>query len=121
MSGDDTLGYSYVDKVAHTGVLSTVLVDRVGRLASSTASDPATLLGRAMAHEVGHLLLGTAVHSADGLMRAHWSADEVRLNTWRDWSFSHDEATTMRAQLSARWRMETQPAAVTAAVKRALD
>jgi hypothetical protein len=121
MSSDDTLGYSHVDTATHSGVLSTVLVDRVRSLASSTESDSATLLGRAIAHEIGHLLLGTVNHSGDGLMRAHWLADEVRLNTWRDWSFSNDQASTMRAQLSARWRMETPAAALTAFVKRALE
>jgi hypothetical protein len=34
-------------------------------------------LGRALAHEVGHYLLGANVHTATGLMRAEWSPAEL--------------------------------------------
>src|SRR4029453_1036018 len=35
-------------------------------------------LGRALAHEIGHYLLGTSRHTARGLMRAHFSPVELR-------------------------------------------
>jgi hypothetical protein len=31
-----------------------------------------------MAHEIGHLLLGTNAHSALGIMRPHWQGEELR-------------------------------------------
>jgi hypothetical protein len=37
----------------------------------------ARLAGRAVAHELGHYLLGTAAHSADGLMRRTFTASDV--------------------------------------------
>ena len=38
----------------------------------------ARALGRALAHEIGHYLLGTSRHAARGLMRAHFSPLELR-------------------------------------------
>jgi len=39
--------------------------------------DPGALLGRALAHEVGHLLLRSPGHSPGGLMRAVWTDEEL--------------------------------------------
>lgn len=101
MRGDDMIGYSYVETQAKHGVLSAVLADRIQSLAK--AGDPATLLGYAIAHEVGHLLLGTTDHSTAGLMRAHWLIPEVqRDDVASDWSFAKDEASAMRLNLIAR-------------------
>ena len=53
-----------------TGVLATIFVDSVELIASLSEIDATLLLGRAIAHELGHLLLGTNAHSVRGLMRA---------------------------------------------------
>ena len=37
-----------------------------------------TLLGRVVAHEIGHALLLTLTHATDGLMRASIDADDLR-------------------------------------------
>jgi len=37
----------------------------------------ARMLGRALAHELGHYLLGSKGHTAAGLMRARWSVDAL--------------------------------------------
>jgi hypothetical protein len=53
----------------------------VGRTAAMTVAERETLLGRgmgrALAHEVGHYLLGSKAHTAKGLMRAKLSATEL--------------------------------------------
>ncbi len=36
-----------------------------------------TILGYAMAHEIGHLLLNTAGHSCRGVMKARWTAGDL--------------------------------------------
>jgi hypothetical protein len=38
------------------------------------------ILGRAMAHEVVHLLLGTTSHADQGLMKREWTSDDLRFN-----------------------------------------
>jgi hypothetical protein len=52
-----------------------------------------------VAHEIGHLLLGTSKHSKEGLMRALWSHDELRGAKPTHWGFSAAEAARMREGL----------------------
>ena len=67
------LGFSNVAQLPHTSVMSTVFVEQVARLAHAAGMGSSDLLGRVAAHEVAHLLLGTAGHTATGLMGARWS------------------------------------------------
>jgi hypothetical protein len=94
----EVVGFSYVDAGAKRGTLGTVYMDRVTTLAYRLRAEPGQMLGRAIAHEVAHLLLGTTAHSSDGLMRPRW------LQHRRDagWSFSVEEASELREAL-ARW------------------
>lgn len=90
-AGVETLGYSFVDLERKRGSLATVFADRVARLSPHLGVDSGTLLGRAMAHEIAHLLLGTADHSRRGLMRADWSASRAEPSIKRAWLLSDDE------------------------------
>ena len=92
-------GYSLIDATTATGTLSTVFVDRVDWLASTGKAARADVLGRAIAHEIGHQLLGSNEHSARGLMRETWTADELTRNRAEDWQFS----SAQRVALHARW------------------
>ena len=44
------------------------------------------VLGRALAHEIGHFLLGTHTHASRGLMRPHF--DAIEFTDLRDGIFS---------------------------------
>jgi len=110
----DTLGFSYVDSDAASGVLATVYADRVLTMAARAGGDFPRLLGNTIAHEVGHLLLGTPAHASTGLMRALWADAEVERYVDHDWTFSKAEASAMRRNLAARRRMNTRPGLVTA-------
>jgi hypothetical protein len=96
------LGYSYIDTAARVGVLATVLPDRVFAVATRVGSDRRILLGRAMAHEVGHLLLGTTAHSNNGLMRAEWSDKSLKNDLREDWLYSQDDIAQMARVLRER-------------------
>jgi hypothetical protein len=95
-----TLGFASVDVVQHEGVLGTVFADRVEALATTSGVDRAELLGRALAHEIGHLLLGTTQHAPFGLMRATWTLAELRRALPLDWVFSREQGAAMRRRLS---------------------
>jgi hypothetical protein len=110
-----TLGYSLVDVEERSGSLATIFADRVESIASAAQFDPGVLLGRSIAHELGHLLMGTTEHSAHGLMRARWDPREVERNLQRDWVLSPGEGTRMRRGLEARARRSRVPAMVIAA------
>ncbi len=101
------LGYSLVPQSARA-MLATVFGNRVTRVAQRLHLERAALLGRAIAHEVGHLLLGTSDHAADGLMRGHWN-DAALLRGHADgWRFSRQEATLIKTELWARHVPETE-------------
>jgi hypothetical protein len=81
------LGSALVDTGERAGALATVYVDRVQRIAATLGTDEAVLLGRAIAHELGHLLTGTNTHARVGLMRGHWTSEELRRDRGEDWIF----------------------------------
>jgi len=92
-------GNTLIDAATATGTLSTVFVDRVDWLASTGKAKRTDVLGRAIAHEIGHQLLGSNDHTPRGLMRETWTAEELTRNRPDDWQFS----TAQRTALHARW------------------
>jgi len=96
------LGYSLVDTRLRAGSLATIYADRVAALAVTCHLDVRTLLGRAVAHEVGHLLLGTSDHAPAGLMRAAWSQNALRRERPGDWVFTPRHARAMRDAVRVR-------------------
>jgi hypothetical protein len=94
--GGDSLGDAYVDTAAASGALATVYVDRVGIMSRASGVDAGTLLGRVTAHEIGHLLLGTASHRPGGLMRAEWTTTLLQRRIGNDWRFSKLDAARAR-------------------------
>jgi hypothetical protein len=98
------LGDAMLDTRSGHGVLATIYIDRVEWLAHEAGADSRALLGRAIAHELGHLLLATTTHGPAGLMRAFWSQDEVRRGRARDWTFAPTELATIRRRAEARHR-----------------
>jgi hypothetical protein len=89
------LGYSLFDANGVSG-FATVYVDRVDWLARRAQYPRAPLLGRAIAHEIGHLLLRTNAHTESGLMREVWTAEQVIRNRREDWTFSPDQNGDLR-------------------------
>jgi hypothetical protein len=100
----DTLGFAFVDLEAGGGSLATVYADRVWAMAQGAGIDAAELLGRAMAHEVGHLLLGTNRHAPYGLMRGIWSSADLRRSRATQWLFGGQEGEVMRKGVAGRFR-----------------
>lgn len=97
-TGQVPLGTSVIDTRAAAGSLATIYVDQVARLAREARTEIDTLLGRAIAHEIGHLLLGTTSHTPTGLMRAVWSTPALRDGAG-EWLFTPSDAQSMRHAL----------------------
>ena len=98
----DLLGSAMVDVEGRAGTLATIYLDRVEWLAGQARTDSGRLLGRAIAHEIGHLLLGTASHACAGLMRARWLTGELQRDWPLDWMLSDREGAQMRWRLFER-------------------
>ena len=104
VSDQSALGYSYIDVARKAGTLATVFGDRVHAMARLAGADEGELLGRAMAHEVAHLLLGTHDHAPAGLMRGRWDVGDLQRNQPWEWTLSRTDAKTMRDALTRRRR-----------------
>ena len=102
--GGNALGFAFVDLNAGGGWLATVYANRVEEMARLAGVDAAEVLGRAIAHEIGHLLLGTNQHARHGLMRASWSGADLRRDQAMQWLFGGKEAEVMRGRISRRPR-----------------
>ena len=90
------LGDALVDTASAEAILATVYLDRVVRVAKAARMDTRTLLGYAIAHELGHLLLASSTHNTRGLMRPIWRDEELRSARSADWSFTAQEIAAIR-------------------------
>jgi hypothetical protein len=114
---DLQLGFAAVDSATHIGVMATIYHDRVLTVTRRASVDYGELLGRAMAHEIGHLLLHVAGHSPTGLMRAVWTDAELTQNRREDWVFAPAERRQLRAASAAADALDrTQALAIPAAL-----
>lgn len=103
------LGEAQVDTQAHTGSIATVFADRVASTSNRAGANARGVLGRVIAHEIGHLLIGTNHHSTRGLMRAVWTDLELRRSVGLEWRFSASEARSMRAGIARRSQRAGEP------------
>jgi hypothetical protein len=60
------------------------------------------IIGRVMAHEIGHLLLPDDPHAPVGLMRGTWPADDLRTNAAGSFFFTPDQQLKIEQQLLRR-------------------
>jgi hypothetical protein len=103
------LGEAQVDTQGHRGWIATVFADRVARTSNRAGANARGVLGRVIAHEIGHLLIGTSHHSRKGLMRAVWTDLELRRSIGLEWRFSASEARSMRAGIARRSQRAGEP------------
>ena len=68
----EAMGYAPASG-AQGGRMAYVLSDRVDELSRTRGTDMATVLGVAIAHELGHLMLPPGTHAESGLMRKDWT------------------------------------------------
>ena len=86
-----------------SGRLAYIFYDRVHPLAEKHQISVASLLGVAIAHEIGHLLLPYGSHSPSGLMKGKWDNQQFLLARARLLQFTAQQAELIRAHL-----MDTQ-------------
>lgn len=87
--------------------LASVYYDYASRLAVEAEYvefDARIILGCVIAHELGHLFLGTNSHSSAGIMRSPWGQKQVQQALMGTLLFSAEQAKVMQAQARARTR-----------------
>lgn len=61
----------------------------------------APILGDVIAHELGHLLLGSNAHSRDGIMQPHWTKEQLQQVAMGRIRFNKEQAIRMRTRIAA--------------------
>jgi hypothetical protein len=83
------------------GKLAFVFYERIQDFSEALELDIALMLGHAMAHELGHLLLPYDAHSVSGVMRGAWDSTQARAATAGTVTFNPDQARLIRERLAA--------------------
>src|SRR5262249_53180997 len=79
---DSALGYALLPGGNQTATVAYVSYQRVQNLSAYMIVDEAELLGLAVAHEIGHLLLGPHSHTHQGIMRGDWRFSDIEHRGW---------------------------------------
>jgi hypothetical protein len=90
-------------------ILASVYYDYVARLARSDNAEfeIPIILGCVIAHEIGHLLLGSNSHSASGIMQGHWERGQIRHAVTGTLLFTPEQAKLIQAEAQKRMRLQT--------------
>ncbi len=91
------------------GKSSDVFWKRAEDLHTASNLDLGSILGSVMAHEMGHLLLGSNAHAVSGIMRARWEGEELRRIAMGTLLFTPQQAERMRGKAS---RLEAEEQSV---------
>lgn len=86
---------------ANRAVVS-VYLDAVADVARRYGQPRGKVLGIALAHEIGHVLLPPPSHSTSGIMRSSWDSDAIRHAISGDILFTDRQAALMRDRLNNR-------------------
>jgi hypothetical protein len=97
-----SLGFAQLSTDGTPGYVANVFYHRVESLTVELNSSRAVILGYALAHEIGHLLLGTTSHSPNGIMRAHWTEKEMLSASAGRFGFLPQQAVRIRGQVQER-------------------
>jgi hypothetical protein len=71
-------------------------------------------LGCAIAHELGHLLLGTDSHSQSGIMQSRWESVQFRQLTIGTLLFTAEQSERIRANARVRTKIRSDAPATAA-------
>lgn len=98
----DVFGVSFLDQ-AGQGRYADVFfapIEQMTALDRELSLD--AVLGDVIVHELGHLLLGNHAHSAQGIMRAHWQADQLHGLSAGRLFFTKDQAAQLRVNVRTK-------------------
>ncbi len=109
------LGYSLTPDNGARATFAYVCYARVKKVFSAFSAGE--LLGLAIAHEIGHLLLGKNSHSNSGLMRPTWPSKDLEAKRWEEFTFTSAQVRRLRAAILARMTSEEPLSAIPAPLR----
>jgi hypothetical protein len=99
---DTTFGFARLSSDDERSYFASVFWDRISQAARGGDISAFQLLGYVMAHEVGHLLLGSTGHAPQGVMIALWSPEKLENMARTLPLFTPKECRDMRVETLAR-------------------
>ena len=90
------LGQSFADQ--NGGSHATVFVRPVQDQAAASNVPWVVVLAHAVAHEVGHLLLGAQAHTSRGLMKANWDRSDYKAMDQNQCHFTPEQARMLASR-----------------------
>jgi hypothetical protein len=97
-AADSIFGMAFLSQKG--GVYGDVFVDSIEHLHRDSGAPIARILGHVMAHEVGHLLLGSHSHSSIGIMCPSWHSEQLRMVEMGTLFFTAEQARAMQTKIS---------------------
>jgi hypothetical protein len=82
--------------LTESGIYATIFYPRVNEYAQERIASHSQILGHAIAHEMGHLLLGPVPHARFGIMRGEWTAEDLQSITMGAFLFSPRQSALIR-------------------------
>src|SRR5262245_10498679 len=83
-------------------LLASIYYDRVLHRAIRGDTPFDLVLGAVIAHEIGHLLIGSNGHSDLGVMQAHWARSQIRQAETGNLLFTPEQAQLIQGEAQAR-------------------
>ena len=87
----------------------TVMYERIRRIADGKTIFERSLLAHVLAHEIGHVLEGTTLHSESGVMKAQWTGWDYGAMVGGPLDFTREDAAMILRGLAA-WKLSAAPA-----------
>ena len=100
------LGYAVVANRGQYASRASVFYDRIKDHCEAYALEADALLGMALAHEIGHLMLGKGSHSETGLMRCPWTNQDIKEAARGRLRFTLGELSLAHTDVLARVRAD---------------
>jgi hypothetical protein len=98
-STDSVFGMAFLAQDG-SGKYCDVFFDRVEEAHRRYGADRSQLLGTVVAHELGHLLLGSHAHSRDGIMAPVWEEESLRNMGMGHLLFTREQSSLMKMRVS---------------------
>jgi hypothetical protein len=99
----DVVGFALLTREPlNDGGYAAIAWRAVRDLADSLKADPVPLLGAAIAHELGHVLLGSQQHSRNGIMTANLRSSQLAMAARGTLLFNDAQAEAIRGEVSRR-------------------
>jgi hypothetical protein len=98
----ETAGYTVLHPAAEGMAAYAVVAWRpLEAVAAEQDLDPGPLLGAAIAHEIGHLLLGSNSHTRSGVMVARFRRREMEMAERGELGFTDEQASQIRSAVAS--------------------